>query len=558
MCDPATGGGYDGLTATGRNLNQGAESTLALHLHRCSTPGAAGCRDPSASRPSRQSTSARLRPRSRAGSSPGCSCPGEERRVARIRAPARHRRGSCAPRRREVSRLLRDVLDRFAGRHRDLRGDASAHHYDLVAHRCRADTDSPRPAGCCSAPTSRHEYAVEAAALCNPSMVAHPDQTGLGAGQLRFAVSLRADRRGAHLLDRVPHRGDRPGRPARPRATGPARWRSDSGSALGTVGDLLARRPGRGGLRRRGRRHGARRPARAVRRGRPRTGARRPAGRPARPRTRLGAPSSTLRAPTPRSYARRLPADTALHQRVLWPATPAESNGMEDARFVRFVDDDRAACTGPPTPPTTAGSIATRAAGQQRPASLRDDRRCAGRPPATRGSRCFRAPSAAGTWRCAAADGETIGSDHSATRQPLAATPVPLHAPRRELGADPGRQLRLADRDRRGLARAHPRRRADAPVRDRRAAARPARPERVVADLPGRCSWPPTRTSGTGTCPTSSTPAAALVHDGELWLPYGASDARVGFATVSVPALLSAMVQAPPPVTATDELGGAG
>ena len=30
MWDPETGGGYDGLTATGPNLNQGAESTLAL------------------------------------------------------------------------------------------------------------------------------------------------------------------------------------------------------------------------------------------------------------------------------------------------------------------------------------------------------------------------------------------------------------------------------------------------------------------------------------------------------------------------------------------------
>jgi hypothetical protein len=30
MFDPATGGGYDGLDADGRNLNQGAESTLAM------------------------------------------------------------------------------------------------------------------------------------------------------------------------------------------------------------------------------------------------------------------------------------------------------------------------------------------------------------------------------------------------------------------------------------------------------------------------------------------------------------------------------------------------
>ena len=39
MFDAATGGGHDGLTTTGRNENQGAESTLALlatlqHAHR--------------------------------------------------------------------------------------------------------------------------------------------------------------------------------------------------------------------------------------------------------------------------------------------------------------------------------------------------------------------------------------------------------------------------------------------------------------------------------------------------------------------------------------------
>ena len=36
------------------------------------------------------------------------------------------------------------------------------------------------------------EYSLEAAALFNPSMVPHPDQTGLPAGALRFILSLRA------------------------------------------------------------------------------------------------------------------------------------------------------------------------------------------------------------------------------------------------------------------------------------------------------------------------------------------------------------------------------
>ena len=35
------------------------------------------------------------------------------------------------------------------------------------------------------------EYAIEAAALCNPSVVPHPDQGGLEPGELRVAVSLR-------------------------------------------------------------------------------------------------------------------------------------------------------------------------------------------------------------------------------------------------------------------------------------------------------------------------------------------------------------------------------
>ena len=36
------------------------------------------------------------------------------------------------------------------------------------------------------------EYALESAALFNPSIVAHPDQSGLPEGALRFVMSLRA------------------------------------------------------------------------------------------------------------------------------------------------------------------------------------------------------------------------------------------------------------------------------------------------------------------------------------------------------------------------------
>src|SRR5262249_5094444 len=40
------------------------------------------------------------------------------------------------------------------------------------------------------------------------------------------------------------------------------------------------------------------------------------------------------------NYVTRFPADSALSERVLFPAGPHETRGMEDARFVRFVESD--------------------------------------------------------------------------------------------------------------------------------------------------------------------------------------------------------------------------
>ena len=39
-------------------------------------------------------------------------------------------------------------------------------------------------------------------------------------------------------------------------------------------------------------------------------------------------------------YTVEFDEDSALSERVLWPASPAESHGMEDARFVRFTDGE--------------------------------------------------------------------------------------------------------------------------------------------------------------------------------------------------------------------------
>ena len=49
---------------------------------------------------------------------------------------------------------------------------------------------------------------------------------------------------------------------------------------------------------------------------------------------------SEIRAIADRSYSVEFPYRIPLSERVLWPAIDAEAVGMEDARFVRFVDDD--------------------------------------------------------------------------------------------------------------------------------------------------------------------------------------------------------------------------
>ena len=90
-----------------------------------------------------------------------------------------------------VSALLAEVLENFEGRHRNL----------LDTFEARAEEMEQAFAGHVSFSKEQrrlvgsyflHEYSFEAAALFNPSIVAHPDQTGAPAGGLRFVLSLRA------------------------------------------------------------------------------------------------------------------------------------------------------------------------------------------------------------------------------------------------------------------------------------------------------------------------------------------------------------------------------
>lgn len=87
----------------------------------------------------------------------------------------------------KLEALLQETLALFADRHHGV-------HQRMLARAEEIKKDeslSPARRALLGA-SFLHEYSVEAAALFNPSIVPHPDQSGLADGSLRFIMSLRA------------------------------------------------------------------------------------------------------------------------------------------------------------------------------------------------------------------------------------------------------------------------------------------------------------------------------------------------------------------------------
>jgi len=90
-----------------------------------------------------------------------------------------------------VANLLAEVLENFVGRHRNLLETFEARADEMegaFAGHPRFTQEQRRLIGA----YFLHEYSFEAAALFNPSIVPHPDQTGVPIGARRFVLSLRA------------------------------------------------------------------------------------------------------------------------------------------------------------------------------------------------------------------------------------------------------------------------------------------------------------------------------------------------------------------------------
>jgi predicted GH43/DUF377 family glycosyl hydrolase len=173
---------------------------------------------------------------------------------------------------------LADVLENFQGRHRNL----------LKTFEHRADEmEEALLAHCTFSEVQRqligayflHEYSFEASALFNPSIVPHPDQSGIPDGSLRFILSLRAVGEG-HVSSLTFRAGV---------ITADGGIRVDPTARLATSPRIAHRTAGP-----------------------------------------VGDEVEIVFEPAP-----------DISERVIFPVTESQSNGIEDARFVQFSDGGR-------------------------------------------------------------------------------------------------------------------------------------------------------------------------------------------------------------------------
>jgi predicted GH43/DUF377 family glycosyl hydrolase len=91
----------------------------------------------------------------------------------------------------ETVAMLAQVLAEFKTRHQRLL-DYFLVRFEFVRHLLPTDQPLSEDRKLLIGAYFTHEYSLEAAALFNPSIVPHPDQAGLPDGTLRFILSLRA------------------------------------------------------------------------------------------------------------------------------------------------------------------------------------------------------------------------------------------------------------------------------------------------------------------------------------------------------------------------------
>ncbi len=239
----------------------------------------------------------------------------------------------------DVARLAFELLESFAARHPNLRELLLAH-ADAVSSRLAHRLEISESRRLLLGASFTAEFALEGAALCNPSAVIHPDQTGTLPGQVRVAVALRSIGEG-HLSSisfaealvgpgETWEFSERVMPPRRPSLQDGV-WTLAHFRAVATHEGILNET------------------SHAVLRGLPEQFsvsdvAAAASALPSELATRAGSGHQieVLLRVAASAYNATFSRGSALSQRVLTPVATEEFHGMEDARFVRFVDADGA------------------------------------------------------------------------------------------------------------------------------------------------------------------------------------------------------------------------
>lgn len=236
----------------------------------------------------------------------------------------------------EVTATLATVYHQFGSRHADLDTTLSDC-FNVVAGRIPADGLS-RERRLLMGSYFTHEYSIEAAALTNPSIIPHPDQSGIGPADTRFIMSLRAIGEGhissiefrtgvidskaniaidapakhLHSPTRTPPPYDKNAFTSKLRELGV--WNEPAMMVMDLLPDTFSMEHLEGALGKTNLRHeGGSTGVQTAR---------------------------TLHWLASSNYQTSFDETSSISDRVIFPAGPTESRGMEDARFVKFTHDD--------------------------------------------------------------------------------------------------------------------------------------------------------------------------------------------------------------------------
>lgn len=238
----------------------------------------------------------------------------------------------------DVERLLSEVRGEFQDRHEKIDNQFRIRFEAVRAHVGERAASSERQALIGAFFT--HEYSPESAALFNPSIVPHPNQVGVPAGALRFILSLRAT--GEGHISSITFREGIISAQNRITLTAPVAFATEPEHVPNVTYNkpLFARKLQDLGVQNQFSHRVLEQLAdqfsmadlnRVLMAETKRVG----------PMDATGSRSARgMRLLAESNYEVRFTPAQPVSQRILFPSTPSQSNGIEDARFVRFENDD--------------------------------------------------------------------------------------------------------------------------------------------------------------------------------------------------------------------------